>query len=36
MLSEQILLVETFFTQPTTDLLEDEWTQYNKAVVARI
>ncbi|KAJ5701393.1 Zinc finger C2H2 [Penicillium malachiteum] len=34
--SEQILLVETFFTWPTTDLLEDEWTRRNKAVAAGI
>lgn len=34
--SEQILLVETFFTWPTTDSLEDEWTRRNKAVAAGI
>ncbi|KAH8431665.1 DUF3435 domain-containing protein [Aspergillus melleus] len=33
---EQILLVETFFTWPTTDSLEDEWTRRNKAVAAGI
>ena len=33
---EQILLVETFFTWPTTDSLEDEWAQCNKAVAAGI
>ena len=33
---EQILLVETFFTWPTTDLLEDKWEQHNKAVAAGI
>ena len=33
---EQILLVEMFFTWPTTDSLEDEWEQYNKAVAAGI
>ncbi|KAH8431688.1 uncharacterized protein LDX57_009342 [Aspergillus melleus] len=32
----QILLVETFFTWPTTDSLEDEWTRCNKAVAAGI
>ena len=31
---EQILLLETFFTWPTTDALEDEWEQCNKAVAA--
>ncbi|KAI2825390.1 hypothetical protein CBS147321_1038 [Aspergillus niger] len=34
--SEQILLVETFFTWPITDSLEDEWTRRNKAVAAGI
>ncbi|QQK44154.1 C2H2 finger domain protein [Penicillium digitatum] len=34
--SEQILLVETFFTWPTTDSLEDEWMRRNKAVDAGI
>ncbi|KAJ5997965.1 zinc finger protein [Penicillium canescens] len=34
--SDQILLVETFFTYPTTDSLEDEWTRRNKAVAAGI
>ncbi|KAJ6036024.1 hypothetical protein N7540_000303 [Penicillium herquei] len=34
--SEQISLVETFFTWPTTDSLEDEWTRRNKAVAAAI
>lgn len=34
--SEQILLVETLFTWPTTDSLEDEWTRRNKAVAAGI
>ena len=33
---EQILLVEMFFTWLTTDSLEDEWEQYNKAVAAGI
>ena len=33
---EQILLVETFFTWPTTDSLEDEWERCNKAVAAGI
>ncbi|KAJ6008513.1 hypothetical protein N7540_012489 [Penicillium herquei] len=33
---EQILLVEAFFTWPTTDSLEDEWTRRNKAVAAGI
>ena len=33
---EQILLVETFFTWPTSDSLEDEWAQHNKAVAAGI
>ena len=33
---EQILLVEMFFTWPTTDSLEDEWEQCNKAVAAGI
>lgn len=33
---EQILLVETFFTWPTTDSLEDEWARRNKAVAAGI
>lgn len=33
---EQILLVETFFTWPTTDSLEDKWEQHNKAVAAGI
>lgn len=31
---EQILLVETFFTWPTSDALEDEWLRRNKAVAA--
>lgn len=31
---EQILLVETFFTWPTTDSLEDEWTRRYKTVAA--
>jgi hypothetical protein len=34
--SEQILLVETFFTWSTTNSLEDEWTRRNKAVAAGI
>jgi len=34
--SEQILLLETFFTWPTTDSLEDEWRRRNKAVAAGI
>ena len=33
---EQILLVEMFFTWPTTDSLEDEWERCNKAVAAGI
>jgi hypothetical protein len=33
---EQILLVETFFTWPTLDLLEDEWMRCNKAVAAGV
>ena len=33
---EQILLVEMFFTWPTTDSLEDEWEHHNKAVAAGI
>ena len=33
---EQILLMEVFFTWPTTDSLEDEWAQHNKAVAAGI
>ena len=33
---EQILLVEMFFTWPTTDSLEDEWEHCNKAVAAGI
>ena len=33
---EQILLVETFFTWPTTDSLEDKWERHNKAVAAGI
>lgn len=33
---EQILLVETFFTWPTTDSLEDEWARRNRAVAAGI
>lgn len=33
---EQILVVETFFTWPTSDLLEDEWMRRNKAVMAGI
>ena len=33
---EQILLVETFFTWPTTDSLEDEWVRRNRAVAAGI
>ena len=33
---EQILLVEIFFIWPTTDSLEDEWEQCNKAVAAGI
>lgn len=33
---EQILLVETFFTWPTTDSLEDEWERRNKAVAAGV
>ena len=36
MLPEQILLVEIFFTWPTTDSLEDEWERRNKAVAAGI
>lgn len=32
----QILLVETFFTWPTSDSLEDEWMRRNKAVMAGI
>ncbi|KAJ5701036.1 Zinc finger C2H2 [Penicillium malachiteum] len=34
--SEQISLVETFFTWPTTDSLEDEWTRRNRAVAAAV
>ena len=34
--SEQICLVEIFFTWPTTDSLEDEWEQHNKAVAAGV
>jgi hypothetical protein len=33
---EQILLVETFFTWPTSDSLEDEWMRRNKAVAAGV
>ena len=33
---EQTLLVEMFFTWPTTDSLEDEWARRNKAVAAGI
>ncbi|KAH1515597.1 hypothetical protein KXX29_009720 [Aspergillus fumigatus] len=33
---EQILVVETFFTWPTSDSLEDEWMRRNKAVMAGI
>ena len=33
---EQILLVEMFFTWPTTDSLGDEWTRHNRAVAAAI
>lgn len=33
---EQILLVETFFTWPTPDSLEDEWVRRNRAVAAGI
>lgn len=33
---EQIFLVEAFFTWPTSDSLEDEWTRRNKAVAAAI
>ena len=35
-LLEQICLVETFFTWPTLDLLEDEWVRRNKATAAAI
>ncbi|KAK6810748.1 hypothetical protein RU639_013608 [Aspergillus parasiticus] len=31
---EQIFLVETFFTWPTSDSLEDEWMRRNKAMAA--
>lgn len=34
--SQQILVVENFFTWPTSDSLEDEWARRNKAVVAGI
>ncbi|KAJ5664294.1 Zinc finger C2H2 [Penicillium longicatenatum] len=34
--AREILLVETFFTWPTTDSLEDEWTRRNKAITTRI
>ncbi|RDK41021.1 hypothetical protein M752DRAFT_284523 [Aspergillus phoenicis ATCC 13157] len=33
---EQILLNETFFTWPTSDLLEDEWMWRSKAVAAAV
>ncbi|PTU18379.1 hypothetical protein P175DRAFT_0560274 [Aspergillus ochraceoroseus IBT 24754] len=33
---EQILLIETFFTWPTSDSLEDEWMRRNQAVAAAI
>ncbi|KAH2891750.1 hypothetical protein KXV75_003550 [Aspergillus fumigatus] len=33
---EQILLVETFFTWPTSDSLEDKWMRRNKAVAAGV
>jgi hypothetical protein len=33
---EQILLVETFFTWPTSDSLEEEWMRRNKAVAAGV
>ncbi|KAB8242952.1 hypothetical protein BDV35DRAFT_364611 [Aspergillus flavus] len=33
---EQIFLVETFFTWPTSDSLEDEWMRRNKAMAAAI
>ena len=33
---EQILLVDTFFTWPTSDSLEDEWMRRSKAVAAGI
>jgi hypothetical protein len=33
---EQILLVETFFTWPTSDSLEDEWMRRNRAVAAGV
>lgn len=33
---EQIALVETFFTWPTSDSLEEEWARRNKAVTAAI
>ncbi|PYH95099.1 C2H2 finger domain protein [Aspergillus ellipticus CBS 707.79] len=33
---QQIGLVKTFFTWPTTDSLEDEWTRRNKAIAAGV
>jgi hypothetical protein len=36
MAPEQILLVESFFTWPTSDSWEDEWMRRNKAVAAAV
>jgi hypothetical protein len=33
---EHVLLVESFFMWPTSDLLEDEWARHNKTIIAGV